>query len=399
MSFIKRMRNNCFIKHIGKNVYGLIKKIYMIFCNKVYGVDNKSVVFISFGGKSYSDNPKAISEKLHERNPNFSITWLFIEPDSKITIVPEYITSLKANSFKALKALATSKYWVDNFNKPLFMYKSKEQVYIQTWHGDRGFKKILYDSTFVDIKNYKLFESKSCDLAVAGSDYGVNKFRSAFKYEGDILRKGCPRNDTLINITKQSIEKLKNKYGVEKGINILLYAPTLRRSAAKEGLLQSVNDIDIRKLLFTLEYKTNRKWICFVRAHSAVKGLSGIEVDGKKILNGNLFEDMNDLMVISDMLITDYSSSAGDFVLLKRPVILYQPDRDDYVKEDRSFYFDIDKSPYMIASHNEDLIRWVEKFKLDEIEKNCKDILKFYGAYETGNASDAVVDYIMSKKS
>ena len=146
-----------------------------------------------------------------------------------------------------------------------------------------------------------------------------------------------------------------------------------------------------------LEYKTNKEWICFVRAHSAVKGLCGIEIDGKKVLNGNIFEDMSDLMVISDMLITDYSSCAGDFILLKRPVILYQPDRDDYIKEDRKFYFDIDESPYMVARDSEDLIRLVKKLELKEIEKNCNDILKFYGAYETGNASGAVVDYIISK--
>lgn len=399
MKIIKRIKNNFFLKKIGKSVNGIIKRTYMIFCNKVYGVDNESIVFISFGGKTYSDNPKAISEKLHEKNPNLNIIWLFLEPDSKKGIVPEYITCLKADSFKALKVLATSKFWVDNFNKPLFMYKTKKHVYIQTWHGDRGFKKILYDSTFMNSNNYKLLESKSCNLVVAGSDYGEKKFRSAFKYEGDILKKGCPRNDALININKQTIEMLKRRYGVEEDTNILLYAPTLRRNVAKEGSLQSTNGINIAKLLSTLEYKTNRNWICFVRAHSAVKGLSGIKADGKKILNGNLFEDMNDLMIISDMLITDYSSSAGDFVLLKRPVILYQPDRDDYMKEDRTFYFDLDKSPYMIARNNEDLIRLVEKLEIKKIEKNCNDILRFYGAYETGKASEAVVDYIIDKMS
>src|SRR5690554_3202566 len=118
MDFIKRMKQNVVIKRIGKNIYAMTKKTYMIFCNKFYGIDKESIVFISFAGKSYSDNPKAISERLYEKNPHLNIIWLFIQPSFKKDIVPGYVTCLKANSFKALKALATSKVWVDNFNKP-----------------------------------------------------------------------------------------------------------------------------------------------------------------------------------------------------------------------------------------------------------------------------------------
>ena len=121
MKIIKKIKNNIFIKKIGKNVYGIIIKVYMFFCNKVFGVDKESIVFISFGGKTYSDNPKAISEKLHDANPHFKIIWLFIEPDLKKDIVPEYVTCFKVNSFKALKTLATSKFWVDNLINVIYL--------------------------------------------------------------------------------------------------------------------------------------------------------------------------------------------------------------------------------------------------------------------------------------
>ena len=281
----------------------LIKKIYMISCNKIYGINNRNIAFISFGGKSYSDNPRAISEKLHQMNPQLNIIWLFQDPQSKKDRVPSYVTCAKSNTFKSLKIYATSKVWIDNFAKPIYFYKSKKQVYIQTWHGDRGFKKILYDAWLDGNRPSPLIENKICDLVISGSQYGENKLRTAFKYEGNILKQGCPRNDALINIDKDKVAKLKEKFNLANDPYVLLYAPTLRRSAVMAGSLQSVNDIDIKGLLSILEKKTNGKWICFIRAHSSVKGLRGIEIDGIQILDGNSFEDMKDLLLISDVLL------------------------------------------------------------------------------------------------
>ena len=373
---------------------GLFIRIFMFSINKLLRINKKKVVFISFGGKSYSDNPKAISEKLHEVNPEFQIVWLFNNPLEKKDVVPEHVICVKKASLRALIELATSKYWVDNFSKPLYMYKSKKQYYIQTWHGDRGFKKILYDSPFISA-DYKIFESEKCDLMVSGSDYGDKKYKSAFNYEGPILKQGSPRNDLLIqnSISKQGL--IKQKLNINSNTKILLYAPTLRRYATKENELQSSNDIDLKSILNTLEEKTNNEWLCIVRAHSAVRGLEGVPNDSETIIDGSSYEDMMDLLLISDCLITDYSSSAGDFALLNRPIILYQPDRLEYIKEDRSFYFDIDSSPYMIAQSNQEIITKIRNMKEDLILDNCKRILEFYGTIETGEASERVVEYLL----
>jgi len=117
-------------------IMGMSRKSYMFLVNKIMGVNGNKIVFISFGGKSYSDNPRAISEKLHEMYPEFEIVWLFNNPEEKRKVVPDYVQCVKAGSYRALKELATAKFWVDNFCKPLYTYKSKKQVYIQTWHGD-----------------------------------------------------------------------------------------------------------------------------------------------------------------------------------------------------------------------------------------------------------------------
>lgn len=374
---------------------GVFIKIYMFLINKIFKIKGNKVVFKSFCGRSYSDNPRAISEKLNKLHPEFEIVWLVNDPKKKRKIMPYYVKIVKAKSLSALRELATSKFWVDNFCTS-YEYKSKSQIYIQTWHGDRGFKTIFYDSPYVS-KDFKLFESKNCNLMVCGSDYGYKQYVTAFKYDGAILKLGCPRNDLLIENSKANKYLIRKSLNILENTNILLYAPTLRRDTAKGNKLQSIFDINLELIINALELKTNNKWICIVRAHSAVKGLEGISSYSEKIIDGTSYEEMAELLLISDFLITDYSSSAGDFALLNRPIILYQPDLFEYLKNDRSFYFDINSTPYMTAQNNEELLKIILNLNWNAIPQNCKDILDFYGTVETGEASKRVVEYIISQ--
>jgi len=395
VSFFKKMKKNTFIKSIGIPIYLFIKKTYMIFCNKVFGINKESIVFKSFGGKTYSDNPKAITEKLHEMNPNLNIFWLFIEPDKKRNIVPDYVNCVNANSIKALKVLATSKIWVDNFNKPLYLYKSNKQVYIQTWHGDRALKKILHDSTFAP-KNFKLFETNKCDLIVTGSNFAEGMYKRAYRYNGEFLKVGSPRNDALIVKDKQKIELIKSELGIKAEYKILLYAPTLRRNASKNKETQKITDLDLIGIIEKLKSKTGNEWICLTRAHSAVLGLEGIP-ENNNIINVTEYEDMADLLQITDLLITDYSSSATDFILTNKPTILYQSDYQEYIKNDRTFYYDLKETGFLIAYNQEELFRHIDKiFKENTVTRN-KKIQEFYGVYEKGLASKQVAEYVVAK--
>lgn len=395
MRYIKqKIKNTELIKHI-LNIIGIFKKLTMFLCNKMIGINDKKVIFISFSGKSYSDNPKAISEKLHEMYPDFEIVWIFNSPEEKRKIVPDYVKCVKVNSLRALKELATAKFWVDNFCKPIYMYKSKDQIYIQTWHGERGFKKILYDSPFIT-RDTKFIESESCNLILSGSDFADRIYRTSLHYNGRILKCGCPKNDILIENSKKKVKELRRKLKINENNKIVLFAPTLRREAAKKNILQPTLGIDWNEILKALEDKMNNDWLFLFRAHSAIKDLSGMPED-KRFMNVSSYEDMADLLLISDILITDYSSSAGDFALLHRPVILFQNDREEFIKKDRPFYFDIDKSPYMVAKNQVELISIINRFDDDLIYKNCEDILDFYGTKESGKATENVIKYIISK--
>ncbi len=353
----------------------------------------KTVLFESFSGASYSDNPRAISEALHKVAPEVDIVWALKNP--KKSTAPEYIRKIsRTDIFSYYKEYANADVYVTNMEF-MDLPKKKNQYYIQTWHGDRAFKKVLWDS---DYQINKPNESKEgvCDLAIAGSKYGVRQYRSAFLYNGEVLEVGTPRDDRLVNPSIEEIKNIKKKLGIGENTRVLLYAPTLRRKAVSEKTEQEIQNIDIEKTLNALEEKFGCKWVCFVRAHIAVSGISGVKYSDK-IINVTDIEDMADLLLISDMLITDYSSSAGDFALLNRPIILFQSDIKQYIERDRNFYFNMEDSPYYIAENQQELENIIYKLNEEDVTENCKAILDFYETNETGKASETVAKIIKEK--
>lgn len=395
------MRNAIFktLAMLIKGLRYLIGKAYMFVINKTVGVNKKAVVFSSFSGKFYSDNPRAISEKLHETHPEFEVIWLFNDAQLKKRIVPPYVKCIKNSFFKSMYTYATSKFWISNCGISNYRFKSKDQIYIQTWHGDRGFKKILYDYwTMLPSGRYKegkLYETNHCDVMVTGSAFGEKKIRGAFGYEGEILKVGSPRNDALLNYNANQILLIKKSLGIDEHTRVLLYAPTFRNTDKLGDGLHKIN-INLDEAIRVLEKKTNEKWICMIRAHSKNKGFEG-KINHRKIIDASSYDDMKDLLLISDFFITDYSSSAGDYILRNKPLVLFQADKLEYMNNDRSFYFDIEESPFIVAYNQSELIEKIELMTDSLAIQNCQDIKRFYGIYETGQASEKIVDYILKR--
>ena len=207
-----------------------IIRAYFHIVRMVLGINKKKVVFISFGGKSYSDNPRAISEALATEKTEAEIVWLFINPTDKKCIVSDGIRCVDVSRpWRVRKEIATASVYVNNFalsNLP----KSNKQLFIQTWHGDKAFKKVLHDEQgWPPDKVLGEQIPGMCDYAIAGSDYGERQYRSAFLYKGNVLKCGMPRNDRLILQDEQEKERIRKKLNCSQETQLLLYAPTLRR--------------------------------------------------------------------------------------------------------------------------------------------------------------------------
>ena len=375
-------------------VFGLYRNAVMRLARLTRGVNRNQVVFSAFEYRSYNDNPRYISEALHEMRPQTDIVWLFKDGEDarKRQEIPDYVRIYNSIENRGVAAMATARVVVDNFNKRFYLdFPGKKQVYIQTWHADRAFKKVGFDNP----NGYNCGIEQHATLGITGSDYGDMQFRSAFHYEGELLRVGSPRNDILIRNDPDEAAAIRAKLGIAEDVKLLLYAPTYRDTDRKTKDAQKVA-LDLSHVLDVLEKTTGEKWLCLVRAHYYAFGID-LKNNDPRMKNVTDVQEMAELLRIADALLTDYSSCAGDFALRRKPISLYQDDLEEYTGKNRGLYFDMKDSPYWVAATPEELDRLIADCTPERAKENCDAILKFYGENETGEASKRVARYIIEK--
>lgn len=368
-----------------------VRKTYMYLCHVTRPRKERTVYFCSFRGQ-YSDNPRAISECLHRMASDVKIVWMVKSQFQKY--VPDYVTVVSPKPYTALKAQAQADVWVLNYvyRHNTGIYKSSDQFYIQTWHGDRGLKMIGYADELNMPKSNNRYVMSDCNLFLAASDYGVMKAHKGLRYEGEVMTVGMPRNDKLTNIQayKEEIAEIRKRIGIAEDTNILLYAPTYREAG---GELQC--QIDIAQTVASLE-SNGRKWTCLIRSHSLTKQLK-VSEDKAVCRDVSDYPDMADLLLVTDLLITDYSSCAGDFLLTGKPVVLAHFDRESYQSKDRQLWVDPEKAGYLVARNQQELNEMMRKIDTYDHKNIDEKVLQFYGTKESGHASEAVAARILQE--
>lgn len=368
--------------------YTLLNYLLRVF-HLLFRVRNNRILFNSFDGRSYSDNPRCISEELYRLyNNSFEYIWV-INGDNERKVIPFYVKVVKTRTLKYFYYVCTSKIWIYNFSLPIWFFKSSSQYYIQTWHGDCPFKKIMLD----DNPSLDLFETKSCDLMVAGSKFGEKIICSSFDYHGEFSRVGCPRNDLFFNDDTSLKNKVRDYYCIPSEANILLYAPTFRNKSIHG--IQHV-ELNLEEIKKTLEKETNNKWYILVRSHAANES-GELDINNDQFINVSAYPEMNELLLITDILITDYSSCAGDFALSGKMILLFQNDIAEYSKEDRELYFDMNESPFFTFESTDEINEFLKNYKGIDTNNNCQQILEFYGSFESGKASASLAELVYRK--
>lgn len=341
------------------------------------------VLFMSFNGTQYSDNPKAISIKLHELYPEYQIVWAVSDKEKMQKIMPEYIKLVDDCGKEFYNALSSCFCFVTNtHNRSYIQKRPKGQFFIQTWHGDIGFKKVLYD--IKGNQDLVVCDEFITDLCIAASDYGESQYRTAFRYQGEVLRVGTPRNDKLICVDPQEENMTRETLGIGKGTKILIYAPTFRDSnKAFQRVL-----VDLAHILEILESKGN-KWVCLVRAHSNTEKLD-FSCDGTHCIDVSGYPDMADLLAIGDLLISDYSSCATDFIRRGKGAVLAAFDLDEYIQNDREIPFDFEEKGFLVAKTQQELNNILEQMDEDDYRKNAEQICKEFNVYESGKSAEII---------
>ncbi len=358
-----------------------------------------TIFFQSFGGQ-YNDNPKYISEYLHEHYPNYKLVWGIDEKKCNISDIPKYIKIVKMNSIEYYKYAVRSKVVVENMNGIVGfvseksrkilpkLFKRKNQLNISTWHGI-PLKYIGLDEIKDKNKDIKYIYTSS-DYISSGSSYSYEIFKKSF-YPTKIKNNGSPRVDILFEKNNDNLKNLKLKLGIPYYKKVVLYAPTFRNTAKESGIVQ-LNEMDIPRLLECLKNRFGGEW-CFVfRAHHVVLTEVKLEKLDDNIILGFDHDDMNEYMAITDVLITDYSGCMFDYMLTKRPCFLYTNDKKDYIMNNRKLYFDMKTLPYESVCTPDELYRAITNYKHNE--KIIESFLNKIGNNEDGKSSKIISDEI-----
>lgn len=370
-------------------------------------VDPKLVVFESFMGRKYVDSPKAIYEYMldNEKYKDYTFVWFFKEPEDYKFLENNRNTKVcKFGSSDYYKYYSMAGYWVTNSRITYSLNKKEGQKYIQCWHGT-PLKRLGFDievkggnamNSIKDIRQKYESDAKLYDYMVSPSKFVTEKYKSAFNLDNcnpnvEIVEEGYPRNDFLSNYKKSDVTRIKNDLDIPKDKKVILYAPTWRDNQHKAGVgytYKTEVDFDY------LKEKLEKDYIILFRAHYFVANSFNFDKYEGFIYNVSNYNDINDLYIISDILITDYSSVFFDYSVLKRPILFYMYDLEDYKSNLRDFYIDLKELPGPIIEKEKDLVNEIEKTKDFKIDTKYKKFNSKFTYLEDGNASKRVVEKI-----
>lgn len=350
---------------------------------------SNEVLFMSFNGLQYSDNPKAISIKLHELYPQYRIVWAVRDKEKMRKIMPQYIKLVNCYGKEFYDALASCFCFVTNtHNRSYINKRDKGQFYIQTWHGDIGLKKVLYDVTPKEKWVKPIMDEYITDLCIAASDYGESQYRTAFAYKGEVLRVGTPRNDKLVCANSYEEAATRAQLGIDEDTKILIYAPTFRDSSRDSQDVQ----VNLHEVMKILESEGGR-WVCLVRSHSNT-GKLNFCCDGKTYIDASTYPDMADLLAIGDLLITDYSSCATDFIRRGKGAILAAFDLEAYIHNDREIPFNFEEKGFIVAKTQQELETILAEMDDTDYRKSAERVCRAFHVYESGRSAQIICDRI-----
>jgi CDP-glycerol glycerophosphotransferase len=355
----------------------------------VCAIEPRSALFDSWRGK-YADNPRAVSEELHQRDPSFRQVWVLGEPDPRL---PDYVEAVEPCSFDHLAWLGRAQYIVSNGGMPIYWRKKAGQFYLQTWHAS-PLKKMGYDierPQWADARRYLRHLSRevhSWDLLLSQSGFASEALSRAFRYEGELLDSGYPRNDLLFSSHAERVRaETRRALGLAGDVRAVLYAPTWRDSFTFEL------ELDLETLADELGPGT----VFLLRAHNHVAGTVAPPAH-PRVWDVSHIPDPRELLLAADVLVSDYSSIIFDFAITGKPILLFTHDIEHYRDELRGLSIDLEReapgpmlrTPLQLMDALARLDGGLPASHRDAYER----FVKRYAEYDDGNAAARTVEAV-----
>lgn len=368
-------------------------KVYPELCERPL---RDAVLFNSFTGRQYSDSPRAVHEEMVARGLPLDYVW--VSGDGQAP-VPDSARAVDLWTRGWYEAMATSRYIVTNQHLPEWFCRREGQVVVQTWHGT-PLKRIGFDIADLQFADRKYLEKLATEAGnwshlVSPNSFSTPILRRAFRYSGEMLEIGYPRNDILFADRDTVGARVRAELGLPAGKRVVLYAPTWRDDEFYgNGRYKITMHLDLEAAAAQL----GDDHVLLIRRHPNVVD----EIVGAG--NGFVFDvsaypDMADLLAVTDVLITDYSSVMFDFANTGRPMLFFTYDLAHYRDKLRGFYFDFEQeAPGPLLSTSQEVVAAIRD--IDAVAKSHTERYTAFAAracdLDDGRASARLVDHLLA---
>ena len=375
-----------------------IKALILIIIDFLYPswafkVKKNKVVATSFRGASFSGNSALVVKALLRQSHDLDIVWLAVDPKIKL---PERIRVVKYNSLASYYELATAHFWIDDFRKKYFPRKKRGQIYYQLWHGVMPLKKVEADAEATLDPMY-LREAKRdgqiSDFMTVGNEFTAQVYESAFWFNGQVLRLGTPSLDFVFQeYGQRDIERVKRSIGMDPSTHVLLYCPTFR-----EKFNLSDYEIQAGRLRESLHDSVGGNWQVLVRLHpNARKYVAQVLAANPGAIDVTSYPDLGQLIMSSDMVVTDFSSVMFNALYADRPTLLFTNDYEDYIHNERGVYDVIHDLPFPVSKNVAELLTQISTFDKARYQEKRAKFLQSIGDCERGDSAERIADRIHS---
>nr|WP_245894540.1 CDP-glycerol glycerophosphotransferase family protein [Planomicrobium soli] len=357
----------------------------------------KLVIFESFHAKQFSDNPRAIYEYMKEHHPDYQLLWS-INSQVEALFKGFEVPYVRRFTIRWFMTFPRAKYWVNNVRLPSWMPKPQETIFVQTWHGT-PLKKLGIDIEEIHMPGTKtstykknfVIESSKWDYLVSPNAYSTEIFKRAFHFKGRVIESGYPRNDVLSNASSEAIAQIRKNLGIPDNKKIMLYAPTWRDNEFyQKGKYKFQFQFDLDK--WKKEFGDD--WVLLSRMHYLIAENFDFSAHAGTVYDVSAYPDIRDLYLVSDMMITDYSSVFFDYAILNRPIIFFMYDLEKYQNELRGFYINIEEdAPGPIVQTEEELFQAMNELMHAnvQLDPKFKVFRNKFASLEDGHATERVV--------
>ncbi|WP_338703738.1 CDP-glycerol glycerophosphotransferase family protein [Streptomyces sp. Q6] len=360
-----------------------------------------AVVYDVFGGRMYGDSPRAVHEELVRRGEELEHLWVVRDGQCE---VPPTARALRVHSPEYYEAMARSRYIVGNTHFPKWLERRPGQQIVQTWHGT-PLKRIGFDFDNEHFASTAYLEDldrerRQWSMLLSPNSFSTPILRRAFRYEGDLVEAGYPRNDVLLSPDRaKRAAEVRERLGLPEGKKVILYAPTWREDKQRHrgGFL-----LDLRIELDAAERALGEDHVLLVRPHAhvaePVPGAGDGFVHDVSAQAG--VTDMMDLLLVADVLVTDYSSVMFDFAVTGRPMLFFTYDLEHYRDRLRGFYFDFEeRAPGPLLATSDALIAALRDTAAATApyERAYADFRAAFCDLDDGRAARRVVDRMLEK--